>query len=445
MIFYNPTVPTLQQMSFAVIAVKICTDLEVMALTEKYGHTSFLIPSKEMHRFLNKELPQLLPGSPARKTYKLLIDDSKDIFCMHDSGSMYYSGISKFINDIDYNFIPDRTLIAHRFEDNNLPCMMWEELISKKISTLPLPQSMKSKLMPLMRCICVEIDQWKKHHEDIFQFHCIDFQRYFCWNTHGKIDRVKTAKSLINDESLSITERYNLARRYVFVSDVISLWEKLPPLFKIKVKRLHDDDAEKVWCQYLATRTDENLNRIIRISLYNPFNLRACFSVLKQDEKAKWLKDYILDKRIHYEDLCLCLSLLEKSQQELIFIECSSEILQYYLVWPLQNKFLDVLKSVSPYMSVYDYSDIFYFIVYERIMIGWKDFDYVRLLNEFWWQTPNTFNELLKDDEVYQKILPVISCELNNSFPNEVILENYQVDAFDFHYVGIKYRIHCCN
>ncbi|GFY43357.1 uncharacterized protein TNIN_90691 [Trichonephila inaurata madagascariensis] len=388
MIFYNPTVPTLQQMSFAVIAIKICTDQEVKALMKKYGHTLFLIPSKEMHVFLNKELPKY---TPAREIYELVIDESKDVYCMTDSRSTYFSIIS--------NCIPDRHFNILQITENNLPCMMWEKLILEKISSLPLPNNMKSKLMPLMRCICIEINQWNKHHEDIFRFQCIDFQRYFCWNSKGRIDRVKTAKSLVNDESLLITERFKLARRYLFLSDVMSLWEKLPPLFKIQIKRLQDDDAEKVWFQYIATRTDENFNRICRIPWYNTYNLRACFSFLKQDEKAVWLNNCILNKRIDYEDLCSCLSLLEKNEQELILRLYSSEILQYYLVWPLQNEFLDVLKSLWPFISIEKCIDILCFIIYERLMIGWKDFDYVWLLKEFWRQTPNNFKELLKYHE----------------------------------------------
>ncbi|GFQ87673.1 hypothetical protein TNCT_165971 [Trichonephila clavata] len=35
----------------------------------------------------------------------------------------------------------------------------------------------------------------------------------------------------------------------------------------------------------------------------------------------------------------------------------------------------------------------------EWIMIGWKDFNYVWLLKEFWRQTPDNFKELAKKNE----------------------------------------------
>ncbi|GFT78248.1 hypothetical protein TNCV_4336081 [Trichonephila clavipes] len=128
MISYNPTVPTLQQMSFVVIAVKISTDLEVRALMKKYGPASFLIPSKEMLIFLNKESPQY---TPAQKMYGLLIDEYKDIFGLNESRSLYVSVLSNSVSCL--------LLHEHRFTENNLPCILWEELISKKISSLQLP------------------------------------------------------------------------------------------------------------------------------------------------------------------------------------------------------------------------------------------------------------------------------------------------------------------
>ncbi|GFU24844.1 uncharacterized protein TNCV_1279831 [Trichonephila clavipes] len=242
MIFYNPTVPTLQQMSFVVIAVKISTDLEVRALMKKYEHASFLIPSKEMHIFLFKKLPNYIPPV---NSYGLLITKNKYRLLTNYSVSAYYPDIHNSLSDLQ------------PLTENNLPCMMWEELISKKISSLGLPYSMKSELMTLIRCICIEIDQWQKEHEDVFRFQCIDFLTYFCWNSHGKIDKVKTAKSLINDESLCIIARYNLARRTATAgSDVVQSGR---PIF--------DDFFQHLW-PYIGNNTANVVFQMVkRLSL----------------------------------------------------------------------------------------------------------------------------------------------------------------------------------
>ncbi|GFY60678.1 uncharacterized protein TNIN_493171 [Trichonephila inaurata madagascariensis] len=407
MIFSDPVVPTLQQMSFVEVAIRICNDPELKVLMKKYGSVSFAFPSKELRIFLNKEIPK---GSQ-QIMYTLHIKEFKYTLFSHIStnwASTYFC-FNRF-----------------EFTANNLPSTTWEEMVLKKISCLCLPNIMRYELMSIIRCICIEIDRWKKEHKQKFEFDFEDCQRYFCWNAQGKIDRMKTAKSMINNKSLSIFERFNLARHYGFESDVISLREKLHSFEK-----------------HSATHAEfvENSIQIFRQAIGNPLNFRAFFSLLTPILKVAWYKIFLNLKVLDYKDVRFCLSLLEKNEQKNILRQYSSKILQYYLVWPLQNEFLIVSKNVWPFMSIENYIDILQFIIYERIMIGWKDFNYVWLLKEFWRQTPNNFKELVKRDKIYQVILPVINFELYKRFSNEVILENYKDDVLKFHHVGINYYL----
>ncbi|GFX73661.1 uncharacterized protein TNCV_5025651 [Trichonephila clavipes] len=424
MILCNPVVPTLQQMSVLVIAVKVCNDPEVKAFMKIYGPVSFVIPSKELHTFLNKELPVRTD----RMMYKLHFNEIKFGFVANSPTSAYLRGFDTSV----YKFHSTK----NGFTADDLPSITWEEIVSRKISSLGIPNIMRSELISIIRCICIEIDRWHKDHKDIFHFDFIDFQRYFCWSSQGKIDRAKTAQSLIKNETLRISERYNFARHYCFENDVKFLWKKLKEGDKIYFSSIGDYG---VWFKYIATKTDINEIRISRNSRGNPFNMKAYFSLLTPIEKKLWLKSFINCKAINYEDVHFCLSFLEKNEQEDIWRQYSSKILQYYLVWPLQNEFLSVLKNIWPYMSIENYIDILHFIIYERIMIGWNDFDYVGLMKEFWRQTPNNLKELVKRYEIYQVALPVINCELFKRYPNEVILENYKDHVLKFHHVGINY------
>ncbi|GFS28997.1 uncharacterized protein TNIN_398551 [Trichonephila inaurata madagascariensis] len=429
MISCNRSVPTLQQMSLVVIAVKICNDLDIKDLMKKYGPVSFVIPSREMLIFLNKKPPE----SSSRKMYRLYIAEKKYILFADTSTYWASRNFSTLFDGFYFNF--------YGFAASELPSMKWEELVSRKITSLGLPNIMKNKLVPLIRCICLEINKWQIDHKDKFRFDFAEFQRYFCWNTQGKIDRIKTAKSLINEESLPIYERYNLARHYCFASDVFSLWEKMNSFEKQYSTYIDENDVQQVWFEYMTTKTDENSIRICNDAMGNPLNLRAFFSLLPPTEKVGWYISFLDLKVIDYEDLHACLSLLEKNDQECILRKYSSKILQYYLVWPLQNEFLNVMKNVWPYMSIENYIDVLHFIIYQRIGIGWKDFDYVWLLKEFWKQTPNNFKEFVKTHEIYQVVLPVINCEVYKRFPNEVILENYEWNILKFQHIGIKYEI----
>ncbi|GFS37690.1 uncharacterized protein TNIN_414651 [Trichonephila inaurata madagascariensis] len=426
MIFGEPVVPTLEQMSFVVIAIRISNDPEVESLMKKYGPLSFAFPDKELRTFLNKKIPE----SNHQMMYKGRISEIKHIF--NSSWPMP-------LCNRDYAILsPYSNFNINGFTTSDLPSKLWEEIVSKKISCLPLPNIIKSQLMSIIRCICLEIDRWKKDHRDNFELDFLNLQNYICWTSQGKIDRVRTAKSLINDENLPISKRFNLARHYCFVEDVISLLKKMNKVDKSDSLRL----GARPWFGYRTNRNNKNSFHI-RQNVYgiNPLNLNAFFSLLVSTHKVRWCNSLINLKLIEYEDLRLHLSLFKKNEQENTLRQYSSKILQYYLVWPLQNEFLIVSKNIWPYMSIENYIDILHFIIYQRIMIGWKDVDYVGLLKEFWSQTPNNFKELVKKEKIYQVLLPVIRCELFKRFPNEVILENYTDDVLHFHHIGIHYEI----
>ncbi|GFR14292.1 uncharacterized protein TNCT_461131 [Trichonephila clavata] len=415
---------TLQQMSCVVIAVKVCNDPEVKAFMKIHGPVSFVFPSKELRIFLNKESPE------STDRMMLQLSEIKFGFLANSPTSVYLRGFASHFDEFNFT--------KHGFTEKDLPCIMWEELVSRKISSLGLPIILRKMLMPIIRCICLEIDRWHKDHKDIFHFDFVDFQRYFCWNSQGRINRAKTAQSLIKDESLRISERYNFARHYCFEKDVRILWKKLEEGDKLYFSSIGNYG---VWFKYMTTTTDISPIGISRNSKGNPFNIEAYFSLLTPTEKIKWLKSFLNCKAIDHDDLRLCFALLEKNEQENTLRQYSSNILQYYLVWPLQKEFLNVSKNVWPYMSIENYIKILHFIIYERIMIGWEDFDYVWLLKEFWRQTPNTFKELAKENEIYRVVLPVINCELYKRFPNELILENYKGKALKFQHIGINYCV----
>ncbi|GFX73666.1 uncharacterized protein TNCV_5025701 [Trichonephila clavipes] len=420
MIFGAPVVPTLQQMSFVKIAVRICNDIEVKGFMKKYGPVSFAFPDKELRTFLNKKISD----TTHQVKYRLLISELKNI-C--------YSNSAKPLCTRNFAFPENYTNFnIYGFTTNDLPSTLWEEIVSKKISRLPLPNIIKSELMSVIRCICLEIDRWQKYHKDSFKLDFLGLQNYICWTPQGKIDRKNTARSLINDKNLPISERYNLARHYGFAEDVISIFEKMNDVHKFHSSRLD----EFVCLNYERNSTGEtSISYRFQANILVPLNFRALFSLVRPTQKVRWFNTFINFKYIEYDDIRLCFSLLEKNEQEETLRQYSSKILQYYLVWPLQNEFLNVSKNIWPYMSIGNYIDILQFIIYERIMIGWKDFDYVGLMKEFWRQTPNSFKELVKKENIYQVLLPVIRCDLNKRFPNEVILENYTDDVLHFHHI----------
>ncbi|GFY62526.1 hypothetical protein TNIN_58401, partial [Trichonephila inaurata madagascariensis] len=90
-----------------------------------------------------------------------------------------------------------------------------DKFVEKKISVLRLPSSLQQELLICFYYITQEITKWIKRHYSILFFSTIR-QCNFYWKSHGKIDKEKTAKCLIGNENLCISERYALASLYGF-------------------------------------------------------------------------------------------------------------------------------------------------------------------------------------------------------------------------------------
>ncbi|GFY40288.1 uncharacterized protein TNIN_217941 [Trichonephila inaurata madagascariensis] len=361
MIFGDVVVPTLRRMNLVVIAARICNDPKVKAFMKNYGPVSFAIPDKELRTFLNGPLPD----STHQVMYKLRIAELKDIFYSSSETPVSTRNFASPEYYTDFNM--------YGFTTDDLPSTLWEEMVSKKISCLPLPNILERELMPVIRCICLEIDRWQKDHKNISELDFLELQNYISWTPQGKINRIDTAKSLIRDENIPICERYNLARHYGFLDDVVSLLKKMNEVDKFRSSRL----GNQAWFAYSTNGTGENSIYNWFDAYGNPLNFSKFFSLSEPSQKVQWYNSFLNLKYIEYDDLRFCFSLLDKNEQENTLRQYSSKILQYYLVWPLQNEFLIVSKNIWPYMSIENCIDILHFIIYQRIMIGWKDFNYV--------------------------------------------------------------------
>ncbi|GFR04765.1 uncharacterized protein TNCT_410961 [Trichonephila clavata] len=338
MIFGDPVMPTLQEMSIVEVAVRICNDPETMAFMKKYGPVSFIFPSNELLAFINKEIPE----SSLQMKLSLLMTEEKCVLTAKDPNIVGCISISESYNDFCFN--------TNRFTANNLPSTMWEEMVFRKISYLGLPNILGYKLVSIIRCTCLEIYRWHiEHKKERCEFEILDIQKYFYWNAKGKINRIKTAKSLINNESLSVSARYNLARLYGFERDVISLWEKKSTDEKDYAKQLGDHYRHRTWFEYGATGAVENLFHIFLYPVVTPLNFRVFLSLLTPTLKVEWCKILINLKVMDNEDICSCLSVLQKHEQENILREYSSKIYNILGV-PLQK---GILKCYEKCLALY--------------------------------------------------------------------------------------------
>ncbi|GFW29552.1 uncharacterized protein TNCV_1549631 [Trichonephila clavipes] len=419
--------PRLQQVSLVVSGIEICSDSEVKALTEKYGLAACIFPSKEIRKFLNKDSSKV-------SSLELQMNAWKYDFYGYQPSSLKISDITEYYKELNFN--------ESGLTEDALPCIKWEELIARKISNLALSNCMKRKLTQLIRSLSLEIDKWNNDHSDILIRTSINFQRYFCWKSEGIIDRIRTAKSLLDSGPLSIRERFNLACHYWFIRDITSLWRYLSAADRYNINICSKNTIQQAWLEALRGTSNIRWSRLARLSMPGHLNLRSCFHLLSRTEKVRWLKTFIRFRIIEYADVYFCLSKVRPVDRQYVFGMFSSQVLEYFLEFPLQDDFLRVSSCMWPFMSPANYIHILNIIIYQRIIIGWEDFNYVQLLKEFWDQSPLNFKESIKEESIYQTVLSIIRSEGNDQSESERLLEDYKKEHLTFQCLGIKYFVY---
>ncbi|GFS61551.1 retrovirus-related Pol polyprotein from transposon opus [Trichonephila clavipes] len=203
--FENRNVLSLRQMSMTKLATTVCRDPKILHFMKINGCASFVFPSKNAHLYLEVK--------NARKDtwmWKSLVRDVN-------------------FTPVDHHLRRDEPDEPDwQIKRNVLPFARWEELVKKRISSLP--KLLQHELLDVIRLVSIEIDKWIKHHSLIWPKSsdiARNFQYEFQWDSLGKIDREKTAMKLILNKRLRITDRYILCVLYGLM-DMIPIQEKVP-------------------------------------------------------------------------------------------------------------------------------------------------------------------------------------------------------------------------
>ena len=92
----------------------------------------------------------------------------------------------------------------------------------------------------------------------------------------------------------------------------------------------------------------------------------------------------------HYtEVLCFFLSQMEEHQQTEVFKSYPFEILLCFLEWPFQSFFIEIANHTWNILSGDNYYCILRLII-NKVMDGYKDYNYRKLFGEFWDKGPIT-------------------------------------------------------
>ncbi|GFU05300.1 uncharacterized protein NPIL_6201 [Nephila pilipes] len=406
----NVPVLSLRQMAMIKVAIHVCNDPDIQDFVKQNGSFSFVFPSDTTQIFLyGAKLKSIQTWA-----WENFFTDSA-ICPQFQTYIPNYDEMSQW--DMATSFPPFKT---------------WTELVEKKVSSFLLPRHLQSELLDVIRLIYLEIDKWAKEHSVIL-IDSTEFTRaaqcYFQWNSLGMIERIKTTRMLITNESLPIEERNILALHYGLMDDLLAYRSKGLTCGKIVDMHLPPMVSRpgEIWKPFTG-ESDFNY-----IAQWNFFNKST------PEKKLECLKTVLFKGCMLYENFLFFLSQMGDNEREVILEKYALKILMYFMDWPFHCQFLDAARQLLPYLNVTEFHRVLYVILYERIMIGWKDFDYISLLKEFWSQSPTILKQQMEKYSIYENLKFTLNYSDSNNFPREIVFDYDNLTSFVFGFRGIRY------
>ncbi|GFU46759.1 uncharacterized protein NPIL_318781 [Nephila pilipes] len=420
------------------IAIAIGHDPEVKAVEKKHKLFDTISTQKNFHWFLTREDERCIrwragiPSELQERDFPPIRPTARQPQCYCD-------------RDISAEF--EYFWRSKELRENSLFFNEWSDLVLKKISSLSLPAKYRNMLLSLVRYVRLEIKKWVRNHREIFRW--FDEPTRFQWKSSGKINYEETVKGLIRNESLDIKTSYVLASIYYLKDDAVLLPSKDRINFGEMSSMSYNYPFLEVWNNWVKEERDgtidwdnladnrTGLDRALRdASLWRShyhIGLRNLFTKLSTGKKLQWLIYSIEKETIDNEEFLFCLSHLEGNHENL-FRNHPFRILGYFLDWPLQCKFLEAAEILWTFLSGRMFFFLLHFIIYEKILEKWDDYDYFHLLREFWHQSPIHLKECIKMKNIYQVVMLAIDHGDTSSFYDEIIVKYCEHITFAFHF-----------
>ncbi|GFT44369.1 uncharacterized protein NPIL_533131 [Nephila pilipes] len=284
----------------------------------------------------------------------------------------------------------------------------WASLIKSKVSLLKLPAQLQQQLIHFIRPISIKIKEWVTCHCRFLLCDSseVDLQSCLHWKSDGTIDALKTATSLVRDESVSVSLRYRIAGVYYLMDDAR------------KLQKGCEDSKESISREYRTSSLYQGLKNMLEtnfvsfIDFYifycdNPNALKEFFNERNLNKRDNVLKLFMKYSHANLKVIRFCLSEISVKEHESVFESYSYLVLFSFVEWPFQNIFLDMADRLWSYITKEGFLNVMNYIYDERIEKGWKDYDYEELLKVFWLKSPEDFKNYVRNFDAYPR--PIFS------------------------------------
>ncbi|GFY78265.1 uncharacterized protein TNIN_242311 [Trichonephila inaurata madagascariensis] len=325
--------------------------------------------------------------------------------------------------------------------------MEWKSFLKQKLSFIFLPHSLEKDLLALVCRIGLEAVYWVNTHSAILRSSVNLFSSHVQWKSHGKINKEETAKSLIRNEELCIRKRYALASFYCFKDEALKLWNKMTWGEKYLVG--HDYPSLGIWNKWMKGEStidwdiladytlwagEHDLPRNRSWNFFFFLGVRSSYKKLSPEKKLQWLDNALREEIYDYDEFHFCLSHLNANEKENIFKEYPLHVLLYYLDWPLQGEFLEVADRLWSYLSERMFFHALHFIIYEKIINEWSEYNYFYLLKEFWYGSPIHLKDYIQRKKIYEALMIAIDSQNKSSFYEEPVVKYCEQFRYAHHF-----------
>ncbi|GBO37904.1 hypothetical protein AVEN_175301-1 [Araneus ventricosus] len=286
---------------------------------------------------------------------------------------------------------------------------VWRETVEDKlldvISKLGLPKSLNKVLLDTVKPMSRQVRRWKVFHEKYLhdshgeEIHLdIPILEKLCWTSTGAVDYRKTAEELVRSDVIDVVKQYKLACLYCMEDCIPMFWKELPSENKQYFCRKTDRRLQsgglglEFWWPYIIEGRESELDDLTRsyrsdqISFYqydfqcsakkgNKTAAEYFFQKLTHEEKeaslmstTRAIVSSLYSARNHWykvfpsekfsELLSYLLSVMTPDQQMRIFQEKPCEVLEWFLVWPLQDIFLEIAELIWGFLPKRYYDSV---------------------------------------------------------------------------------------
>ncbi|GFS91289.1 uncharacterized protein TNCV_1306981 [Trichonephila clavipes] len=314
---------------------------------------------------------------------------------------------AEFINDSDT-----------RRRINDFKEEVWKKALREEMSDLGIPLTLHEEIIPLIKPIKLEVDYWIRDHNGIFtteQECCLEF----CFNEDGTVNRIKTADSLIYSEWLGVTTRFVLACQYLPRRDILTF-----------LKNLHEAERNEIAQEYSkGKKLNKHEEKVVQwithykagcISESQPSGYdNCCYNWTEVSIQSRLLDDLSKEdcnillsaifqrtKEMHVGRFCL--SRMSADHREHLLTRFPAKVLSIYLFRPYQKFFLDAADKVWNVLPENHFICLLHVIIYCKILALFKDFDYVKLLRQFWQRSPDHLKQRVEGICIFDLLKKIV-------------------------------------